>query len=124
MLKQRVHAEHDGTFLFEEFSAAALKAYLGNDKAKALVFGTSVGGGFSERVKDLCHQTREGGSYRSVDASGSTANDGKLDAIAWLPFADRREGQVIVFSQCKTGTTWKNLVTQCRPGMDFSREVV
>ncbi len=121
MLKQRIHANHDGTFLFEEFSAAALKAYLGNGKARSLVFGTSVGGGFSERVKALCDQTREGGTYRSVDDSGSTANDGKLDAIAWIPFADKREGQVIIFSQCKTGTTWKTSVTQCRP-MDFSRK--
>jgi hypothetical protein len=119
MLKHRVHATHDGTFLFEEFSAAALKTYLGNDRAQSLVFGTSVGGGFGEKVKVLCNQTREGGTHRSVDESGLTANDGKLDAIAWIPFADKREGQAIIFSQCKTGTTWKNLVTQCRP-LDFS----
>jgi hypothetical protein len=121
MLTQRMHAKHDGTFLFEEFSATALKAYLGTEKAQSLVFGTSVGGGFGEKVKVLCEQTREGGTYRSVDDSGLTANDGKLDAIAWIPFADKREGQVIIFSQCKTGTTWKNLVTQCRP-MDFSKK--
>lgn len=121
MLKQRVHAKLDGTLLFEEFSAAALKEYLGNDRARSLVFGTSVGGGFGEKVRILCDQTREGGTYRSIDDSGSTANDGKLDAVAWIPFADRREGQVIVFSQCKTGTTWKNLITQCRPN-DFAKK--
>ena len=60
MLKQRVHAKHDGTCLFEEFSAAALKAYLGNDKAQSLVFGTSVGGGFGDKVKVLCARLAKG----------------------------------------------------------------
>lgn len=121
MLRHRSHAKIDGALLFEECSAAVLKAYLGSDKAKSFVFGTAAGGKFGDKVKSLCEQLREGGAFRSIDASGSTANDGKLDAIAWIPFADKREGQVIVFSQCKTGTTWKHLVTQCRPA-DFAKK--
>lgn len=120
MSKHHVHAKLNGTFLFEECAAEILKIYLGNEQAKSLVFGTSVGGGFGEKVKELCGQLREGGTYRSRDKSGSTANDGKLDAIAWMPFADKREGQVIIFGQCKTGTTWRSQITQCRP-VDFAK---
>jgi len=115
MLKQAKHAKLNGTELFEEYSALVLESYLGGDAAKSLVFGTAAGSNFGDKVIALSTMLREGGGYRSIDKSGSTANDGKLDAVAWIPFADQREGQLIVFTQCKTGTSWRGHVTQCQP---------
>jgi hypothetical protein len=48
------------------------------------------------------------------------AKDGGLDAVAWVPFADSLPGQLIVFAQCKTGTSWRDSTTQLQPG-DFIR---
>ncbi|CAN5540989.1 hypothetical protein BH10PLA1_BH10PLA1_02200 [soil metagenome] len=120
MKSDRTHGKLDGAFIFEEIAAAVLHAYLGVGKAKALVFGTSVTGGFNAKVKDLCQKLREGGTYKP-NKSGANANDGKLDAVAWIPFNDYRSGQVIIFGQCKTGSKWKSQTTQCRP-VDFAKK--
>jgi hypothetical protein len=121
MQNNRRHAGLDGTFLFEELSAEVMRAYLGFDRAKAMVFGTSVDGGFAGRVGELCATLNEGGSYAPVDASGAVANDGKLDAIAWVPFADVNPGKLILFGQSKTGTNWSDQITQSRP-IDFAKK--
>jgi hypothetical protein len=121
MANNRSHADLDGTKLFEELSAEGLREYLGSERSKAMVFGTSVGGAFAGKVEELCAATREGGSYQPVDASGSTANDGKLDAIAWVPFGDLNPGKLILFGQSKTGTSWQEEITRSRP-LDFARK--
>jgi hypothetical protein len=121
MCNNKVHARLDGTLLFEELSAATMREYLGFDRAKAMVFGTSVAGGFAEKVKELCDTLKEGGTYRSVDASGSDANDGNLDALAWATFLDSNSGKLILFGQSKTGTSWHDQITQSRP-KDFARK--
>lgn len=121
MLTNRRHAELDGSLLFEELSAAIMREYLGLDRAKAMVFGTSVVGGFAEKVKELCDTMNEGGTYKAVDAAGAAANDGKLDALAWIAFSDTNPGKLILFGQSKTGTSWQNQITQSRP-IDFAKK--
>lgn len=121
MLNNRRHANIDGTLLFEELSAAIMREYLGFDRAKTMVFGTSVGGGFARKVKDLCETLNEGGTYKAVDAAGAAANDGKLDALAWVPFGDTNPGKLILFGQSKTGTSWPDQITQSRP-IDFAKK--
>lgn len=121
MTSNRKHAGLDGASLFELLSATVLRSYLGFERAQAMVFGTSVKGGFAAKVKDVCKKLNEGGTYLSVDASGNAANDGKLDALAWIPFGDKNPGKLILFGQSKTGTSWPDQITQSRP-LDFARK--
>lgn len=116
MTNNRVHSGIDGTLLFEEVCAHALKNYLGTARAKALVFGTAAAGSFHAKVKALSDKLGEGSGYKNPDEVPSEDRDGKLDVVAWVPFSDRRVGQLIVFSQCKTGTSWEDQVAQLVPG--------
>lgn len=121
MKNDRDHAGINGADLLEEVAAHALKNYLGGTRARAFVFGTSVSGGFQEKVSALCQELREGAGFRSLDDGPVEANDDKLDAVAWVPFSDSLPGQLIVFGQCKTGSNWEGLVTQLRP-VDFNKK--
>ncbi len=118
MKDHRVHAGIDGTLILECLAAHVLKNYLGNIKARAIVFGTSVGGRFEDRVENLCKNLCEGGGFQSLDNAPVQASDDKLDTVAWIPFSDCQPGQLIIFGQCKTGTNWEELKTQLQP-IDF-----
>ncbi len=115
MKDNRNHAGIDGTNLLEPLSAHVLKNYLGRDKAQSLVFGTSGEGSFEDKVNKLCHNLREGSRFQSLDNAPVKAKDAKLDAVAWVPFADRLPSQLIIFGQCKTGTTWRETTSQLQP---------
>ena len=41
--------------------------------------------------------------------------DGKLDVVAWKPFSDKMKGKLVVFGQCKTGTRYRESLTNLRP---------
>lgn len=115
MIKNKVLGGEDGTALLEHLSAHVLKSYLGS-RAKSFVFGTATSSTFAQRIRNLCSNLREGVGFRPLDRNASvTANDDKLDAVAWVPFFDSSPGQLIIFGQCKTGTTWKDLTTQLQP---------
>ena len=109
----------DGTALFEELTAHVLQNYLGgNKRARSMVFGTgSLGEGFQKKVDKLCRALGEGVGFHNQDTNtpAPTGGDGKLDAVAWIPFCDGRAGQLILFAQSKTGTHWRDDVTQLRP---------
>ena len=114
MNDNRVHADTDGTLLFEKLASETSREYLG-DRAESIVFGTADGASdFMGKVDDLCRKLREGGKSRNSDGS-RRQKDAKLDVVAWKPFTDQREGKLIAFGQCKTGTNWKGQVTQLQP---------
>ena len=116
MTANRTHAGIDGTTILEEISAISLQQYLGPERAQALVFGTAQGSGdFPARVTMLCHQLGEGFQYKNNHKLPNTAKDDKLDAVAWLPFADEKASKVIIFGQCKTGTAWTEQLCHLRP---------
>jgi hypothetical protein len=115
MKTHRVHAEIDGTTLLEEISARALQCYLGPTRARSLVFGTASSGSFKDKVNQLCDELGEGGGFHCLDDASAQANDDKLDTVTWVPFADRKPGQLVVFGQCKTGSNWNGLITQLQP---------
>lgn len=116
MKNNRNHGGVDGTTILEEISAEGLKAYLGKDRAKSLVFGTSAGSSnFQDRVTDLCNKVGEGIMFRNTHNSPMNAKDDKLDVVAWLPFADTNPSKIIIFAQCKTGTAWAEQLCQLRP---------
>ena len=113
MHDNRRHAEIDGASLFEKLCAGIARTYLGS-RAESMVFGTASGtGGFRARVADLCRRLGEGGSAR--DAVSPSVRDGKLDVVAWKPFADSWRGKLIIFGQCKTGTEYRDTLTQLQP---------
>lgn len=115
MKDDRIHAGIDGADLMEEIAAETLRCYLGPKRARSIVFGTAAPGSFEDKIKRLCRDLGEGGTFRALDTAAVDANDDKLDTVTWLPFADSTRSQLIVFGQCKTGSTWGGLVTQLQP---------
>lgn len=116
MSEDRRHGGFDGTELFEELGAEAARCYLGA-RAKSMVFGTAAdAAGFAEKVDDLCRRIGEGDGFIDRHGGGQGAKDDKLDIVAWIPFADRQYSKVILFGQCKTGTHFRNHLTELQPG--------
>lgn len=105
----------DGTGLLEEISAAVLRCYLGHGRARSVVFGTAIGGTFHDKVDALCRSLGEGGGFEALDPGPVNANDDRLDSVAWIPFSDMRSGKLIIFCQCKTGSSWREHTTQLQP---------
>jgi hypothetical protein len=115
MKKNGTQAQVDGALLFEEVCAHILKNFLGGERARSLVFGTASQGSFEDKVNALCHHLGEGAGYRNLNTAPEQAKDGKLDVVAWIPFSDQKVGQLIIFSQCKTGTSWEDQVSHLQP---------
>lgn len=107
----------DGTLLFEELSAIAVKDYLGLH-SESMVFGTSTEGGFRGKILDLISRIKEGKDYKTSYKSTNDEKDGGLDVVVWKSFADGEKGKFIGFGQCKTGTEWRNQVGALDPS-DF-----
>ncbi len=115
MKNDRCHAGIDGTLLLECLSAQIAKGYFG-ERAESLVFGTAAQDeGFQEKVDNLCRRLGEGSSFTDRPLAGSNVKDGKLDVVAWKPFKDRLPGKLIGFGQCKTGTNYKDSMTELQP---------
>ncbi len=115
MKSNRRHADIDGADLLEHLGAHVMRNYLGVKRAKSKVFGTARRGGFQEKVEDLCHSLGEGGGFKHWDSGRVYANDAKLDVVTWVPFSDDHPGKLIVFTQCKTGSTWRNRLGDLNP---------
>lgn len=122
MKDNRNHADIDGALLFEEVASEAARGYLGA-RAESLVFGTAAGmDDFPGKVNDLCKRMKEGvrfckKSAASPDERDGKLNerDGKLNVVAWKDFTDGSPGKLITFGQCKTGTNYKDTLTQLQP---------
>lgn len=93
--------------LFETLTTAAMELYL---RGRSLNVGAPRPAGipsrFGECLNYICDQLGElRGQIRSYS---SKTKDDDLDVLAWLPFGDRRPGQVIVLLQCASGGNWKS----------------
>jgi len=115
----------EGAKLFEELCAEAAKSYFGIDKThvRSSVFGfpRRVGpAGFARALDALCCELGEGRGARQRPNSADQ-KDAKLDVVAWRSFADGRQGKLIAFGQCATGTDWKNKTTELGQPMDWCR---
>lgn len=111
MKTNRVHAEIDGTLLFEKLSAEVAKNYWG-ERAESMVFGTSAAGNFHAKVDDLCNSIGEGARCKNKNTSPPTEKDGKLDVAVWKSFADGMAAKLIGMGQCKTGLNWEQGLSQ------------
>ncbi len=115
MQANRKHAKIDGTTLLEKISAHAIKQYLGHERAESLVFGTSEKSKFDVSIKNLCKSLGEGGGFQNPDEAPVSAKDGNLDVVAWTPFQDKLPSKMIIFAQCKTGSSWRDTVHELQP---------
>ena len=111
MRTEKIQAGIDGTELFERVCCEVAKSYWGQ-RTEGLVFGTARRrgsddvGAFPDAVNVLCGRSGEGIAFYSHSGAAPTAQDGNLDIVVWKGFAERRQGQLIGFGQCKTGTHW------------------
>lgn len=121
MTKQKVHGKIDGALLLEEVAASALKQYLGGARASSFVFGTAAKGGFAGKVNHMCRTLKGRNAYRKGERRRQDAVDGGLDVVAWVPFSDGRPGQLILFGQCKTGTSWNDDLSKLVPDAFMSK---
>jgi hypothetical protein len=112
-------AQTDPTKVFERLCAEVLSEFWGGESAYsgAMVVGTAGAPGqtqFKTKIIELCQKIGEGNGWRP-GATGPGEGDAKLDVAAWRRFADRRQGGLIGFGQCKTGTNWEDHLTKLRP---------
>ena len=115
MDRNRLHAGLDGTHLFEHLSAAVARCYLGA-RAESFVFGTAAGrDSFAGKINNLCRNIGEGRGFANRSGVSSRRRDGGLDVAAWKSFSDGLPGKLIVFGQCKTGTRYRDSLTQLQP---------
>ena len=115
MKDNRVHADIDGALLFEELASEVAREYLGA-RAESFVFGTAAEThSFRDKVNDLCARIGEGDGFVNRDESPPRERDGKLDVVVWKHFTDGLAGKLIAFGQCKTGTNYKDSLTQLQP---------
>ena len=115
MTRNRRHADMDGTLLFEELAAEVGRSYFGA-RAEKFIFGTAAAASdFPSKVNQLCKQMQERVRFRNRRQTRSNARDGKLDVVVWIPFADNLPGKFIAFGQCKTGTHYRDTLTQLQP---------
>lgn len=115
----------DGTVLFEKLCAIVLKNFFGK-KSQSFVFGTGSGitENFKNKVERLLNNLGEKGyTFRVPENNLNHEQDAKLDIVAFIPFSDKNKGQFLAFGQCKTGTTWRNSITQLRPD-SFSKKYI
>ena len=111
----RVHAGIDGTSLFEELASEVAREYFG-PRSNSFVFGTgSSRGDFVKKVNDLCLRMKEGFKFNPHSGTPPRVKDGKLDVVVWKGFADGSPGQLIGFGQCKTGTSYMDMLTHLQP---------
>lgn len=115
MKDNRRHAGIDGALLFEELAAEVAREYLGA-RAESFVFGTAAESiDFQGKVDDLCRRIKEGDGFVNRDEARPNERDGKLDVVVWKHFTDGLPGKLIAFGQCKTGTSYKDELTQLQP---------
>lgn len=116
MKNNKIQNSIDGTLLFEEVAVEIIRDYLGI-KSKSFLFGTSANdSNFKSKIEQLCVEMEEGGGFVQRDNDPpSYVKDDKLDIVAWIPFKDKCTGKLIVFGQCKTGTSYKEELVKLQP---------
>lgn len=116
-----IQAGPQGTYpsrRFEQLSALAVYNYLGGDDntAQFYKFGhpREDGTAFRVALTHMCQRMNAG----IVNAHAPRINnqqDGGLDVLAWIPFYDRRPGQLIAFGQCAAGQDWREKLFDTSP---------
>lgn len=122
--------------LFERLSCEAIRLYL---SGRALVFGWPLSTEDVEaldrdesQIKQKIVVLADSLYEKFVEAPDPRFKDRGIDAVGWIPFAERRSGQVVVLLQCAAGHDWKDKLAvpmenwcryihwSCRPVPAFS----
>lgn len=127
MSKNRVQAGIDGALLFERLCTVVAMSYFGeNTQTDTLGTSKSSVGGFRSKLEALVKRLGEGGNIHPNP--GHVPQDEKVDIVVWKGFTDKQPSQMIAFGQCKTGTTWKDKLSELNTdsfcGIWFSRQPV
>lgn len=69
------------------------------------------------RIDD--NPVEEGCEDSSDESAVLQKNDAGLDVVSWLPFADQKPNQLIIFAQCKTGDNWSSDHGKLKPEAFF-----
>lgn len=111
MKSEKIQNGIDGTQLFEKLSAEIALSFFGNNTSVDIL-GTSKSnvGGFREKLLDIVRRMGEGGQIHPNE--GFRPQDDNIDVIAWKGFSDKQASQIIAFGQCKTGTSWQNILSE------------
>ena len=119
--KERILASVDPTKAFEQLCGDVLGAFWGGttNYSGSIVMGTSskptkTVQNFQSKIQQLCEKLAEGAGWRAGGIAPG-AGDAKLDVVAWKRFADKRQGALVGFAQCKTGVHWKDHLTKLKP---------
>lgn len=118
MKSESKHAGQDATKLFEELCAGVAAEYFGQH-SKSFVFGTAVSGTFQQKVEHVIDALHLTSSYREPLGSTGRQKDAAVDVVAWIPFADKKDSQMIAIGQCKTGTHWEGMLSSTQPRVFF-----
>lgn len=105
MQTQRVQGGADATQLFEHLCKSVAHHYFG-EHSNCIVMGTANNGSFKDKFIDLLNKLNIDGKFQAPQGWTNATKDGGVDIVAWLPFADKKDSQLIALGQCKTGTTW------------------
>ncbi len=114
----------------ETFDLLVLKSlcgYLG-PSSRGIRFGSPASGERPRRFRDAIKWLS--GELALPVGSGdarSHSGDGGADIVAWVPFADKREGFLVVLAQCTVGIEWHNkgkdiIVDRWRGWVDFGKD--
>lgn len=114
MNTQKVQGGEDATKLFELICSEVARGYLGG-KAQSKVFGTGVVGGFQQKVEKMLSDLHLPALYRQPAGSTGHQRDAHVDVVAWIPFSDNKDSQLIALGQCKTGTSWEGMIGELDP---------
>ncbi len=120
-LDMKAEAKHNGldaTKLFEELCAGVAAEYFGNH-SKSFVFGTANGESFKNKIERVINSLHLSSSFKAPLGSTGKQKDAAVDVVAWIPFADKKDSQMIAIGQCKTGTHWDMMLTCTQPRVFF-----
>lgn len=111
MTSDKIQNGIDGTKLFEKLSAEIALSFFGTN-ANVDIIGTSKTnvGSFREKLSEIIKKIGEGGQIHKNE--GFRPQDDNIDVIVWKGFSDKKASQMIAFGQCKTGTSWQNMLTE------------
>lgn len=113
-----IQAGLNATQLFEELCARVAVEYFGQH-SRSMVFGTAGVGNFKQKVERVIGNLNLTSSFKTPLGSTGRQKDAAVDVVAWIPFADKKDSQLIAIGQCKTGTHWESMLTSTQPKVFF-----
>ena len=91
--------------LFERLSCLAIKQYLSGE---GIVFGWPVDADEETSIRERVIKVASRLNERYAEPPREKYKDRGVDVIAWKPFSEPRNSQVVVLLQCASGKDWRS----------------